>query len=104
MIIGRLIGFVLFVMAAIAFVRDALNWYQTGHLAFITGAEIWLAFGPDSFYGTQAYLNANAPPLWNPVLTVTLGLPAFVVALVLGFLFWIVFRRPKEQRRRRQTD
>ncbi|MGH7076106.1 MAG: hypothetical protein ACREFD_18190, partial [Stellaceae bacterium] len=75
--------------------------YATGHLALLSGRECWLVLSPGSYYGTQNFLTVNIPPLWDPVLTFILSLPAFISAGVLGALFWLGSRKPEPKARKK---
>jgi hypothetical protein len=91
-------------MAVIAFLRDALDWYDSGRLALLSGAQFWLALGPNSYYGTESFLTENIPTLWDPILVFLLNLPAFIVAAVLGLLFWFASRRPRAKPKSRPLN
>lgn len=100
MLLGRLIGLVFLIVAAITFLRDAIDWYDSGMLHTLSGNQLWLAFGPESYQNTQDWTMANIPFLWDPVATVILWLPAFVPAGVLGLLFLLASRKRKKKTRR----
>jgi hypothetical protein len=102
--IGRIIAFVFLILAAIALARDALNLYATGQIALLSGREFWLALGPGSYYGTENFLTINIPPLWDPVLTFVLDLPAFITTGVVGLLAWFVSRKPQPKKRPRPAN
>ncbi len=100
MIVGRLIGFLLLVIAAIAFIRDALDWYDSGALELLSGDQLWLSLSPESYQSVQDWTGNNLPFLWDPIATTILWLPAFVSAGVLGALFLLATRKRKKKNRR----
>ncbi|HEX4111694.1 MAG TPA: hypothetical protein VH020_04090 [Stellaceae bacterium] len=101
MIVGRIIGCLFLVVAAIAFLRDGLNFYDTGHIALLSSDQLWSSLGPTSYESTKLYGDTSLPILWDPIITTILALPTFVVAGVLGLLFLLASRKPRPRRRRR---
>jgi len=93
MFIGRFIGTLLLIAAAIVLLRDALAWHDSGLLAFISGQELWGDLSPDSLTRFQRALPAY---MTDPV-SVILGWPACLIFGLPGLLLFWVFRR----RRRR---
>jgi hypothetical protein len=100
MLLGRLIGFVLLIIAAIAFVRDALDFYDSGILELLSGDQLWLSFAPESFQSVQDWGSNNLSVVWDPVATTILAAPAFVSAGILGALFFLGSRKRKKKPRR----
>ena len=45
--VGKLLGFLLLIVAAITFLRDALDWYDSGYLQTLSGDQLWLSLAPD---------------------------------------------------------
>jgi hypothetical protein len=100
MIVGRLIGFLLLIIAAITFLRDALDWYDSGILETLSGDQLWLSLSPESYQSVQDWAGDNLSIMWSPVATSILWLPAFVSAGVLGVLFLLASRKRKKKTRR----
>jgi hypothetical protein len=100
MIVGRLLGFLLLIVAAIAFLRDAIDWYDSGILETLSGDQLWLSLSPESFQSVQDWASTNLSILWDPIATTILWLPAFVSAGVLGALFFLASRKKKKKNRR----
>jgi hypothetical protein len=85
MIVGRFIGRLLLIAAAIVLLRDLFAWYDSGIVAPISVAELAVDLDP-ALYPTAAATS---------ILTV----PAVLVFLVLGLLFVFVFRARGRGRR-----
>jgi hypothetical protein len=100
MIVGRLIGFLLLIIAAITFLRDAIDWYDSGILETLSGDQLWLSLSPEGYQSVQDWAGANLSILWDPVATSILWLPTFVSAGVLGALLVVVSRKRKKKSRR----
>jgi hypothetical protein len=99
MIIFRVIGLLLSLIAAIAFLRDLLNWYDSGVLALLSGDQLWLSLNPAGYQSVQDWTSDHFPALSQPVVTIVLVLPVFFSAGVLGiFLLVVARRRPKNRR------
>jgi hypothetical protein len=82
MIVGRFIGRLLLIAAAIVLLRDLFAWYDSGIVAPLSLAE--LAVDP-----------ARYPA---PVASGVMAFPAIVVFLVLGLVFVFAFRARSRRR------
>jgi len=100
MVIGRLIAFLFWVIAATVLLRDILAWLDSGAIAFMTGAQLWFTLDPDGFEQTEGMMRDKYPSLWDPAVSTLLDLPAFLVFLFLGLLLMYLFRTRKKRRRR----
>ena len=98
MIVGKLIGFLLLIVAAIAFVRDALDWYDSGLLETLSGDQLWLSLAPDAYQSVQYWIIDNLSYAWDPVATTILAVPAFISAGILGVLFLLASRKKRKRR------
>jgi len=98
--IGRLIGYLFLIVAAIALIRDGLNFYDTGQFALMSGDQIWFGLNPDGFEAAQIWGAKTLSYLWDPVVTTILALPAFVVAAAIGILMVLGSRKRQPRRRR----
>jgi len=98
--IGKLLGFLLLIVAAITFLRDALDWYDSGYLQTLSGDQLWLSLAPESYQSVQDWASENLSIVWDPVATTILAAPAFVSSGVLGILFLLVSRKRKKKTRR----
>jgi len=84
MIVGRFIGRLLLIAAAIVLLRDLFAWYDSGIVAPLSLAELAVDLDP-----------ARYPA---PVATGVMAFPAIVVFLVLGLVFVFAFRaRPRRR-------
>jgi hypothetical protein len=99
MIIFRAIGFVLLLIAAIAFLRDLLNWYDSGVLALLSGDQLWLSLSPAGYQSAQNWTGDHLPVLSQPVVTTVLALPVFFAAGVLSIFLLVMARRRHKNRR-----
>jgi hypothetical protein len=100
MIIGRLLGFLFLIIAAIAFLRDALAWYDSGRLMVLSGEQLWFNLAPASLDAAQTWLRDNILVLWDPVMATLLRAPAFVLPGVIGAVL-VFLSRPRARRRPR---
>ena len=95
------IGFLLLIVAAIALVRDALDWYDSGHARTLLGRPTLVQ--PVSRQISSRCRTGRPtifPVAWDPVATTILAAAAFVLAGVLGVLFLLASRKRKKKRRR----
>jgi hypothetical protein len=85
MIVGRLIGAVIFLAGAAVLVRDVLVWLDTGHWAPLVLGQLWFEIDRSSMtmaeLATQRYLSFV---LWDPVITSLLACWSFAVLMVVG--------------------
>ena len=101
MVIGRLIAFLFWVIAATVLLRDLLALLDSGIFAFMTGAQLWFTLDPDGFERTEGMMRDKYPSLWDPAVSTVLDWPAFLVFAVLGLILFYVFRSRSKRRRRR---
>jgi hypothetical protein len=99
MIIARAIAFVLLLIAAIAFLRDLLNWYDSGALALLSGDQLWLSLSPAGYQSAQNWAGDHLPLFSKPIMATILALPVFLSAGVLGALLLVVSRSKHQHRR-----
>ncbi len=103
MIIGRIIGRILLLAAAIVLVRDAIAWYDTGRFAPITFGQLWSDIDASSFGDARRSAESSLPAwLQRPVLFAMLSWWAVPVLAVPGFLLLRACRARAIGRRRRR--
>ncbi|MGH6979926.1 MAG: hypothetical protein ACREFC_01850 [Stellaceae bacterium] len=98
--VGKLLGFLLLIVAAITFLRDALDWYDSGLLETLSGDQLWLSLAPESYQSVQDWATDNLSIAWDPVATTILAAPAFVSSGVLGVLILLASRKNNKKTRR----
>ena len=99
MIVFRLIGLVLILLAVIAFVVDGTKSLAENKLVITALGQHWFNLHPSSLNTLQAAIERNVNPfLWDPVVFTIIQWPAWAVLVVLGLLFYWIGRR------RRKTD
>lgn len=98
MLLGRILGWLLVVLALLALGGDALRWLETGIISFITLGDFWRRMDPLSIETLQ---NWTPPAVWDPALVTLLGWPATVVLGALGILLLILFQDRTPRRRQR---
>ena len=92
--IGRLIGWIIFLAGASVLVRDVFVWIDTKHWAPIALGQLWYDLNRSSLNLVQAVVQRYIHPfLWDPIIVSILLSWAFVVLMVLGVLLLIAFRR-----------
>jgi predicted membrane protein len=85
--IGRLIGWVIFLAGVAVLVRDVLVWIDTKRWAPIAVGQLWYDFSRSSLNLVQAVVQRYIHPfLWDPVIVTVLLCWAFAVLMVLGML------------------
>lgn len=101
MIVGRVIGWILVVMAVAALGHEVILAFETGSYHFIALGEQWFKINPASLNISQAAIQRYvAPWLWEPVITTILLWPTWLVLGIPGiFLTW-AFRIRNGRRRR----
>jgi hypothetical protein len=99
--IGRLIGWIIFLSGLSVMVRDVLVWFDTRNWAPITVGQLWFDVNRSSLNLVQAVVQRYIHPfLWDPVIVTILLFWAFPVLIVLGTLILAVSAR----RARRRTS
>jgi hypothetical protein len=98
MILGRLIGWVVFLAGAAVLVRDILVWVDTKTWAPIALGQLWYQLNRSSLNLVQAIVQRYIHPfLWDPIIVSVLLCWAFAVLMVLGLLILAIFgRRSRE--------
>jgi len=85
--IGRLIGWIVFLAGLAVLVRDVFVWIDTKHWAPIALGLLWFDLDRSSLNVTQAVVQRYIHPfLWDPIIVTVLLWWAFVVLMVLGLL------------------
>ena len=95
--IGRLIGWIIFLAGASVLVRDVFVWIDTKHWAPIALGQLWFDLTRSSLNLVQAVVQRYIHPfLWDPIIVTILLCWAFAVLMVLGLLMLAIFgRRPR---------
>ena len=105
MIVGRVIGWLLLIGAAITLGLDILAWYYTGTFKLSAAGELWYRLDRGSLNLVQAVIQRYiSPRLWDPVIQSVLQLYALVVLAMPGFLLLWVFRSREARRRRAKSS
>jgi hypothetical protein len=92
MIVGRLIGWVVFLAGGAVLVRDLLVWIDTGHWTPIALGQLWYQLNRSSLNLIQAVIQRYIHPfLWDPIIVSILLCWAFAVLMVLGLLILVIF-------------
>ena len=94
MILGRLIGWIVFLAGAAVLVRDFLVWVDTKIWAPIALGQLWYQLNRPSLNLAQAIIQRYIHPfLWDPIILSILLCWAFAVLMVLGLLILVIFSR-----------
>lgn len=97
MIVGRFIGWLLVAAALVVVGRDLFAWWDRGAYAAIPTQDLWLQLHPESHAGLQPTIERLTagfyPGAWADLFVPALAAPAWVVLLVPGLLFLLLFRR-----------
>ena len=97
--IGRLIGWIIFLAGLSVLVRDVLVWVDTKHWAPIALGQLWFDLDRSSLNLVQAVVQRYIHPfLWDPIIVSVLLSWAFAVLMILGALLLVVFRRRNSRR------
>jgi hypothetical protein len=102
MLIGRVIGWGLLILAAMVVAVDLFGWYLNGHFQLMATGELWFRISPGTIELAQPAIQRHvASWLWDPVLVTILLWPAELVLSVPGlFLAWACRARERRGRRR----
>jgi hypothetical protein len=85
--IGRLIGWLLFLAGLAVLARDAFAWIETKQWAPIALGQLWFYLNRSSLNLVQAVVQRYIHPyLWDPIIVTILLWWAFAVLMVLGLL------------------
>jgi hypothetical protein len=97
--IGRLIGWIIFLAGAAVLVRDVSVWIDTGHWAPLVLGQLWYSLNRSSLNLVQAVTQRYIHPfLWDPIIVSVLLSWAFAVLMFLGLLLLVLFRKRQERR------
>jgi hypothetical protein len=101
MTIGRVIGWLLIIAAAIALAHDLVGWYGTGVFRLAALGELWHEISPTTLELAQPAIQRHiAPWLWDDGVLRLLLFPAVLVFAVPGVLLvWLGGRRARRRRR-----
>ena len=102
MIVGRIIGWLLLILALIAEGHDIWGWIDTGHYEVAALGRLWFELDRGSLVSLQSAIEGHAAWLWDPVIATTLVWPGALTLLVLAALLLWAFRRRGVTRRRRR--
>jgi hypothetical protein len=92
--IGRLIGWIIFLAGLAVLVRDMFVWIDTKHWAPIALGQLWFDLDRSSLNLVQAVVQRYIHPfLWDPIIVTILLWWAFAVLMVLGVLILALFGR-----------
>ncbi len=92
--IGRLIGWIIFLAGTAVLVRDGLVWIDTKHWEPIALGQLWYELDRSGLNLVQAVTQRYIHPfLWDPIIVSILLSWAFAVLMVLGVLILVLFRR-----------
>jgi hypothetical protein len=85
--IGRLIGWIIFLAGLAVLARDAFVWIDTKRWAPIALGQLWFDLNRSSLNLVQAVVQRYLHPfLWDPIIVTVLLWWAFAVLMVLGML------------------
>jgi len=85
--IGRLIGWIVFLAGLAVLAHDVFVWFDTKHWAPIALGQLWFDLNRSSLNLVQAVVQRYIHPfLWDPIIVTILLCWAFAVLMVLGVL------------------
>ena len=91
--IGRLIGWIVFLAGVSVLVRDLLVWIDTKRWQPIALGQLWYDLNRSSLNLVQAVVQRYISPfLWDPIIVTILLCWAFAVLIVLGLLILALCR------------
>ncbi|MEP3247789.1 MAG: hypothetical protein ABJN40_07305 [Sneathiella sp.] len=94
MILGRIIGWVLIVIALLLGGGELVSSLQAGEWAPQLLGQLWFEYDSESLNLTQAIVQRYlTPALWDPIIVTILLWPAWVIFLVPGLLLTFLFRK-----------
>jgi hypothetical protein len=93
-LVGRIIGWILFIGALPVFATDALLWAESGQWAPFSAGELWYSLAPSTINSAHTVVEVYFHPyLWDPVVIAILTFPAFLVPMGLGLLLMLSRKR-----------
>jgi hypothetical protein len=94
----RLLAMISLAVAVIMAVLDATRTVAAKTLVMTPLLTSWQAGWPDGLAAFQAFVEQKlAGFLWDPVATALLGLPGFLIFLVIAFLLYALGRKPERR-------
>ncbi len=100
MIIGRIIGWLLVLVALVVLVADLIARIDTGHFALTAAGQLWFEISPSTLELVQPAIQRHLLPwLWNPVVVVLTWPAALVLAAPGLALLWLCRARGRRRRR-----
>ena len=101
MVIVRLVGLVLLLIALAVFGHEVYSAAGGGGYRLISGGELWFRFDGNSLVGFQALIEKNiAPWLWSDIVLPVLRGPAWAIPLVPGALLLLLGLGRRRRRHR----
>lgn len=96
--IGRVLGWLLVLLALVVLVVDVVTWARTGAWRLDALGEIWAQLHRDSLLLAEPAIDRHVwPGLWQAVILPILLLPAAPFLAVFGLLLLLVFRRRRKR-------
>lgn len=105
MFVGRVLGWIIFILGLVVLGRDLIGWLDTHRFDPIALGQLWSDFDPGSLGFTEAMIRDHvSPALWDPVITTLLRCWAAALFIVGGVALLMACRRRDERvgRRRRR--
>ncbi len=100
MVIVRILGLVLLLIALAAFGHEVYEGVGPGGYRLISGGELWFMFDGNSLVGFQALIEKNVSPwLWSEIVLPVLRGPAWAIPLVPAALLLVLGRRRRRRHR-----
>jgi hypothetical protein len=97
--IGRLIGWIIFLAGLAVLARDVFVWIDTKHWAPIAVGQLWFDLDRSSLNLVQAVVQRYIHPfLWDPIIVTILLCWAFAVLMVFGLLILALSGRRARRR------
>ncbi|MGH1440399.1 MAG: hypothetical protein ACRBBR_09835 [Cellvibrionaceae bacterium] len=94
MIVGRVIGWIFFVIALALLGGEIVSSLQAGEWTPQLLGQLWFELDSGSLNLVQAVIQRYLlPALWDPIILTLLLWPAWTVFLIPGILFVIFFRK-----------
>ncbi|MAZ04630.1 MAG: hypothetical protein CMN56_15960 [Sneathiella sp.] len=102
MIIGRLLSWILVGCAFLVLGHDILQYLNTEAWHSILLGELWYNLNPQGINLMQAVIQRYLTPvLWDPIILTVLLWPAWLVFIVPGVVFLLLFRKRRSADTRR---
>jgi len=92
MIVGRIIGWIVFVAALPVLATDVLLWIESGYWVPLRLGQLWCNLDRPSLRVIQAVIQGYVDPYaWDPVMTTVLACWAFLGLMLLGTMIMTLF-------------